>query len=55
MVKVPASNYKYENTVLIYYISPLLLCIKPIFSYLTIACTVIMYYYRYTEIIPTGK
>ena len=32
-----------------------MVCINPILSYLTIACTVIMYYYRYTEIIPTGK
>ena len=48
-------NYQYENTVLSYYISTLLLCIKPNLSHATIACTVIMYYYKYTVIIPTGK
>ena len=48
-------NYQYENTVLSYYISTLLLCIKQNLSHATIACTVIMYYYKYTVIIPTGK
>ncbi len=36
-------NYQYENTVLSYYISTLLLCIKPNLSHATITCTVIMY------------
>ena len=49
------ANYQYENTVLSYYISTLLLCIKPNLSHATIACTVIMYYYKYTVLIPTGK
>ena len=48
-------NYQFENTVLSYYISTLLLCIKQNLSHATIACTVIMYYYKYTVIIPTGK
>ncbi len=48
-------NYQYENTVLSYYISTLLLCVKPNLSHAIIACTVIMYYYNYTVIIPTGK
>ncbi len=48
-------NYQYENTVLSYYISTLLLCIKPNLSHALIACTVIMYYYKYTVLIPAGK
>ncbi len=48
-------NYQYENTVLSYYISTLLLCTKRNLSHATIACTVIIYYYKCTVIIPTGK
>jgi hypothetical protein len=43
------------HTVLSYYISTLLLCIKPNLSHATIACTVIMYYYKYTVLFPTGN